>query len=125
MFSSICSHNPKLLPFAGNVGKNTQDEFHCELSRHPEGAQFLFPPYMCAGKCSHRQRAQQPPTLPTGTEINIEDMVNVCVCSVAQLYRTLCDPMACSLPGSSVHGISQGKNIGVGCHFLFQGIFPT
>ena len=26
---------------------------------------------------------------------------------VAQLCPTLCDPMACSLPGSSVHGIFQ------------------
>ena len=25
-----------------------------------------------------------------------------------------------SLPGSSVHGDSPGKNTGVGCHFLFQ-----
>ena len=34
--------------------------------------------------------------------------------------------MDCSLPGSSVHGIVPwGKNIGVGCHFLLQGIFPT
>ena len=24
-----------------------------------------------------------------------------------------------------VHGISPGKNTGVGCHFLLQGIFPT
>ena len=30
-----------------------------------------------------------------------------------------------SLPGSSVHGNSPGKNTGVGCHFLLQGIFPT
>ena len=30
-----------------------------------------------------------------------------------------------SLPGSSVHGDSPGKNTGVGCHSLFQGIFPT
>ena len=29
----------------------------------------------------------------------------VCVCSVAQLCLTLCDPMDCSPPGSSVHGI--------------------
>ena len=29
----------------------------------------------------------------------------VCVCSVAQLYPSLCDPMDGSLPGSSVHGI--------------------
>ena len=30
-----------------------------------------------------------------------------------------------SLLGSSVLGILQGKNTGVGCHFLLQGIFPT
>ena len=30
-----------------------------------------------------------------------------------------------SLPGSSVHGISPGKDTGAGCHFLLQGIFPT
>ena len=29
------------------------------------------------------------------------------------------------LPGSSVPGDSQGKNTGVGCHALLQGIFPT
>ena len=37
----------------------------------------------------------------------------------------LCDPMDCSLPGSSVHGDSPEKNTGVGCHALLQGIFPT
>ena len=31
------------------------------------------------------------------------------VCSVAQLCLTLCDPMDCSLPGSSVHGIFQAR----------------
>ena len=30
-----------------------------------------------------------------------------------------------SLPGYSVHGISPGRNTGVGCHFLLQGIFLT
>ena len=30
-----------------------------------------------------------------------------------------------SPPGPSVHGISPGKNTGVGCHALLQGIFPT
>ena len=83
---------------------------------------------------------------------------------VAQSCLTLSDPMDCSLPGSSIHGIfratvlewgaiafspivkqlysnvvshfsrillrlllcpgdSPGKNSGVGCHFLLQGIF--
>ena len=36
---------------------------------------------------------------------------------------TLCDPVDCSPPGSSVHG-NPGKNTGVGCYFL-QGIFLT
>ena len=30
-----------------------------------------------------------------------------------------------SLPGSSVYGDSPGKDTGVGCHALFQGILPT
>ena len=46
-------------------------------------------------------------------------------CLVAQLCPTLCDPMDCSLLGSSVHRDSLGKNTGVGCHALLQGIFPT
>ena len=29
--------------------------------------------------------------------------------SVTQSYLTLCDPMDCSTPGSSVHGISQAR----------------
>ena len=44
---------------------------------------------------------------------------------VAQLCPTLCDPMDCSLPGSSVHGILPGKDIGVDCYFHLQGIFLT
>ena len=31
------------------------------------------------------------------------------VCSVAQLCLTLCDPMNCSPPGSSVHEILQAR----------------
>ena len=46
-------------------------------------------------------------------------------CLVAKSCPTLCDPMDCSPPGSSVHGDSPGKNAGVGCHSLLQGIFPT
>ena len=42
-----------------------------------------------------------------------------------QSCPTLCDPMDCSPPGSSVHGDSLGKNTGVGCHTLLQGIFLT
>ena len=39
----------------------------------------------------------------------------------SQLCPTLCDPVDCSPPGSSVHG----RNCGVGYHSLLQGIFQT
>ena len=34
----------------------------------------------------------------------------------------LCNPIDCSLPGSSVHGVLLAR---VGCHALLQGIYPT
>ena len=44
------------------------------------------------------------------TEIRFILHACVCVvCSVAQLCPTLCDPMDCSLPGFSVHGIFQAR----------------
>ena len=47
------------------------------------------------------------------------------LCLFAHSCLTLHDPMVCSLPGSSVHGDSPGKNTREGCHVLLQGIFPT
>ena len=47
-------------------------------------------------------------------------MLLFCVsCSV------MSNPMDCSLPGSFVYGDSPGKNTGVGCHALLQGVVPT
>ena len=74
-----------------------------------------------------------------------------CCATLLQLCLTLCDPMDCSPPGLSVHGIlpmdkptglsvhgilptrirawkkktKKKKNTGVGCHVLLHGIFPT
>ena len=50
---------------------------------------------------------------------------NVVLCLAARLCPTLCNPMDCSLPGSSVHRDSPDKNTGVSCQALLQGIFPT
>ena len=44
---------------------------------------------------------------------------------VLQSCPTLCDPVDCSLPGSSVHGESPGKSTRVSNHALPHGIFPT
>ena len=41
-------------------------------------------------------------------EMEISDLPNS---EVAQSYPTLCDPMDCCLPGSSVHGILQASNV--------------
>ena len=46
-----------------------------------------------------------------------------CCCLVAQLCPTLCDPMVCSPPGSSVQGIFQARILGY--QFLLHGIFRT
>ena len=42
-----------------------------------------------------------------------------------QSCPTLYNPMDSRPPGSSVHGDSPGKNTGVDCHALFQGVFLT
>ena len=58
--------------------------------------------------------------------INTHANLRVYVCAESlRSYPTLCNPMDCSPPGSSVHGDSPGKNIGVDCHALLQGSSPT
>ena len=47
------------------------------------------------------------------------------LCLVTRSCPILYDPKDGSLPGSSVHGDSPGRNTGVGCHAHLQGIFPT
>ena len=54
--------------------------------------------------------------VPSGSESESE---------VTQLCPTICDPMDCSLPGSSLHPWDfPGKSMGVGCHFLLHGDLP-
>ena len=48
--------------------------------------------------------------------------LDILSCSVVS---NSCNPMDYSPPGSFVHGDSPGRNTGVGCHALLQGIFPT
>ena len=47
------------------------------------------------------------------------------LCLVIQSCLALCDPMDCSLLGSSVYGDSPGMDTEVGCHALLQEILPT
>ena len=53
-------------------------------------------------------------------------MLYLCVCVLSlSSCLTLCDPMDCRPPGSSVHGILQARILEWNCHALLQGIFPT
>ena len=47
------------------------------------------------------------------------------MCLVAQSCPTLCNPVDCSPPGSSIHEDSPGQNTELGSLSLLQGIFPT
>ena len=50
---------------------------------------------------------------------------STCWARLLQSCPILHNPMDCSPPGSSVREDSPGKNTGVDCHALLQGIFPT
>ena len=54
-----------------------------------------------------------------------EEVTFIQRCLCVSRSATVCDPRDCSPPGSFVHGDSQGRNTGVGCRSLLQGIFPT
>ena len=57
-------------------------------------------------------------------DIHLIIQSHACVCALTKLfqsYPTLCNPMDCSPPGSSVHEILQARIL----YALLQGIFPT
>ena len=52
--------------------------------------------------------------------VDLSSLCAILSCSIVDSLQLL----DCSPPGS-IHGDSPGKNTGVGCHALLQGIFPT
>ena len=71
---------------------------------------------------THTQFTSIPPSHCVQGRNFSEDKVKVLV---TQSHPILCDPMACSPPGSSVHGISQAKILEWVAISFFRGIFPT
>ena len=53
----------------------------------------------------------------------ITSQLMLCCAKSLQSFPTLCDPIDCSPPGSSVHGILQARILEWVA--LLQGIFPT
>ena len=78
---------------------------------------FMRVPFL--GQQDPWRRAWQPtPVFLPGESHGQRSLSSVQFSSVAQSCPTLCDPMDCSLPWNL-----QGKNTGMSCHFLLQGIF--
>ena len=76
----------------------------------------------------HNRKHPNPNRLSRYNNIHIQvcPCMRVCVHAKSlQSYPTLCNSMDCSPPSSSVHGILQARNTGVGCHALLPGIFLT
>ena len=61
---------------------------------------------------------------PTHQRVKVSSALSLLLLSVAQSCPTLCEPMACSPPGSSVQGISPGKNTGSRQPFPSPGGLP-
>ena len=60
---------------------------------------------------SHRQWYTEQDTGETGQLAPSSGVLCCAVCSAAQSCPTLFDPVNCSLPGSSVHGILQARTL--------------
>ena len=88
--------------------------FHTFLSSHP----LLF--LLCPQICSLHLCLSFCPANRFNSTIFLDS-----ICLVAQSCLTPCDSMDCSPPGSSIHEDSPGKNTGVGCRAILQGICPT
>ena len=96
----------------------------------PKETQRIFFPI----KTSHRSEfylgdgwvVTQKPLWNSDTLIYVELKSRcVCVCVHAKSCPTLYDPMPCSPPGSSVHGILQARTLEWGASPFLQGILPT
>ena len=66
---------------------------------------------LCYG--SHRKLIQAPSTSPNSflprKKRTLADWAGLCMCTVPQSRLTLGNPLDCSVPGTSVHGILQTK----------------
>ena len=73
---------------------------------------LVFRLSLCSSAIKNETRLDQccPAELFVKTEMFCSGTIShCCCCLVAKLYPILCDPMDCSLPGSSVYGISQAR----------------
>ena len=113
-------------PFAIPLSVVCQASLFMEFSRQDYWNQMPFPTLGDLPDLVIKPASLVPPTLagrlftsaPPGLPRSL-------VYVLSHIPLCVTHPVDCSPPGSSVHGDSPGKNSGVGCHTLLQGIFPT
>ena len=91
---------------------------HCPLNLHPGGVPASEFASLFSTYCLNDRHF---------SSVKWSNAFCMCVCAKSlQSCLTLCDSMDFSPPGLTVCGMdSSGKNAGVGCHFLLQGMCPT
>ena len=82
-----------------------------------------LPASVCAGMVSHDLWFQNAYTYACMHMLCY--VMYACVLNCFSLRPNLCDPVDCSPPRRLCPWDSPGKNTGVGCHALLQGIFLT
>ena len=89
------------------------------------GAMWDLPPFHTSRVCSQLQHWDQPRllSLPVLDGLPLTALMPCTKLLVAQWCPTLCDPMDCSLPGCSVHGILQARTLEQ-VVFSFSGDLP-
>ena len=104
------------------IGEGNGNPLQCSCLENPRdgGAWWAA----VSGAAQSRTRLKQLSSSSSSSSSGVRTR-KVCACLVAQSCLTLCDPMDCSPPGFSVQVDSPGKNTGVDCHALLQGIFPS
>ena len=111
-FRSTKCHPRGLNPQGISVSPLSESKINTSIPQLRKGASLVPSPASCIFP---------PAPIPASPRQTTRDEQEKVV--QTRLSPTLCDPINCSRPGSSVHGISQSRI--VGCRFLLQGIFLT
>ena len=87
---------------------------------------FFFKHLLSTSLCNELSKVSKALGVDKEQSNTREFKIQYVLCCVQSLSHVkLCDSMDCNSPGSFVCGDSPGKNTGVVCHALLQGIFPT
>ena len=88
----------------GRGGKESYKGWTCALGRH------IFFSWTCSME-GVSLRTEPAPAIHRSLGRYSQHILSALPCLVSQLCLTLCDPMDCSPPGSSIHGLLQASGL--------------